>query len=90
MPTLQVKSLDADLMEAQGHKAAMTVADEMRGLLEGSKRVGTMKAAESDSLPPALSAAAQVCGSGTTVGTGSAEAEGIAMGGKQDLTDVRV
>jgi histidine ammonia-lyase len=61
MPTLQVKNLDADLMEAQGHKAAMAVADEMRGLLEGSKRVGIMKAAESDSLPPAFSAAAQVC-----------------------------
>ena len=57
----QVKSLEAELVEAQGFKAACSAADELRGLLEGSKRVGTMKGAENDALPPAFSAATQVC-----------------------------
>ncbi len=56
----QTKSLDAELMEAQGSTAATSVADEMRGLLEGSKRANTLKAAEQDSLPAAFLSAATV------------------------------
>lgn len=38
--SMQIKSLDADNMEAQGYKGAMTVADDLRSMLEGSKRAG--------------------------------------------------
>jgi histidine ammonia-lyase len=41
--TLQVKSFEADVVEAQGYKGAIGAADELRGLLEGSKAVGTRK-----------------------------------------------
>lgn len=54
---MQIKAFEADVMEAQGYKAAITAADELRGLLEGSKRAGTAKAAD---LPTAFSAAPQV------------------------------
>ena len=33
-------------MEAQGYKSAVGVADELRTLLEGSKRAGTLKGGE--------------------------------------------
>lgn len=59
---LQVKALDADNMEAQGYKAAASAADELRGMLEGSKRAGTLKAAENDALPSAFSTVAQRLG----------------------------
>jgi hypothetical protein len=36
---LQIKCLDADMMEAQGPQSAQSAADELRSLLEGSKRV---------------------------------------------------
>ncbi|GAX78397.1 hypothetical protein CEUSTIGMA_g5839.t1 [Chlamydomonas eustigma] len=38
-----IKAFDATLVEAQGFKSAVAVADELRTLLEGSKRVGTLK-----------------------------------------------
>jgi hypothetical protein len=57
---LQVKQLDADLVEAQGSHAASSAADELRGLLEGSKRTGTMKGSESEALPAAFNTVAQV------------------------------
>uniref|UniRef100_A0A7S3QSI3 Histidine--tRNA ligase, cytoplasmic n=1 Tax=Dunaliella tertiolecta TaxID=3047 RepID=A0A7S3QSI3_DUNTE len=60
---MQTKVLDADLMEAQGYKGAAAVADELRSLLEGSKRVGLMKAGESESLGDAFNAVAQRLGS---------------------------
>jgi hypothetical protein len=59
---LQIKSLDADNMEAQGYKAASAAADELRGMLEGSKRAGTLKSAENDALPAAFGTAAQRLG----------------------------
>ncbi|GLI60938.1 hypothetical protein VaNZ11_003175, partial [Volvox africanus] len=40
---VQTKSFEADVVEAQGYKSAVVVADELLGLLEGSKRVGTLK-----------------------------------------------
>lgn len=39
----QVKSFDADVVEAQGYKGAIAAADELKGLLEGSKAVGSRK-----------------------------------------------
>jgi hypothetical protein len=47
-------------MEAQGYKGAAAVADELRGMLEGSKRVGVMKAGESEGLGDAFNSVAQV------------------------------
>jgi len=72
----QVKMLDADVMEAQGYKAAAGVADELRSLLEGSKRVGSLKAGESEALGDAFNAAAQVC-TGWECGTGQPIPEGF-------------
>ncbi|GLC65359.1 hypothetical protein PLESTF_000284700 [Pleodorina starrii] len=40
---VQTKSFEADVVEAQGYKSAVVVADELMGLLEGSKRVDTLK-----------------------------------------------
>ncbi|GFR48350.1 hypothetical protein Agub_g10237, partial [Astrephomene gubernaculifera] len=40
---VQTKSFEADVVEAQGYKGAVAAADELRGLLEGSKRVDTLK-----------------------------------------------
>lgn len=58
---LQVKFYDADYVEAQGYKSAIAVADEIRTLLEGSKKAGTCKGWEDI---PAFSAVPQVwrCG----------------------------
>lgn len=39
----QVKSFEADVVEAQGYKGAIAAADELKGLLEGSKAVGSRK-----------------------------------------------
>jgi histidine ammonia-lyase len=39
----QVKSYEADVVEAQGYKGAIAAADELKGLLEGSKAVGSRK-----------------------------------------------
>jgi hypothetical protein len=39
----QTKSFDAEVVEAQGYKSAVLVADELMGLLDGSKRVDTLK-----------------------------------------------
>lgn len=39
------KPFDADIVEAGGHKAAAAAADQLRGLLDGSKCVGTRKGA---------------------------------------------
>lgn len=49
-PLPQVKPYDAELIEAQGVKTAIAVADELRTLLEGSKRVGTLKGAKEEEL----------------------------------------
>ncbi len=49
-------------MEAQGFASASAAADELRGLLEGSKRVGTLKAAESETLPAAFGSSLPVVG----------------------------
>ncbi|GAX85666.1 hypothetical protein CEUSTIGMA_g13081.t1 [Chlamydomonas eustigma] len=38
-----INAFDATLVERQGFKSAVAVADELRTLLEGSKRVGTLK-----------------------------------------------
>lgn len=40
-----VKAFDADVLEAGGHKAAVAAADQLRGLLDGSRSVGTRKGA---------------------------------------------
>jgi len=39
----QVKSFEADIVEAQGYKGAIAAADELKGLLEGSKAAGSRK-----------------------------------------------
>lgn len=44
------KPFDADVMEAGGYKAAAAAADQLRGLLEGSKSVGTRKGATQQQL----------------------------------------
>ncbi len=76
---IQVKVLDADVMEAQGYKGAAAVADELRSLLEGSKRVGVMKAAESEGLGDAFNAMAQVCGWLCTIDCRAAPSPAIAV-----------
>ena len=40
---LQVSHLDADAQELVGNKASAAAADELRGLLEGSKAVNSRK-----------------------------------------------
>lgn len=60
-----MKSFDADVVEALGYKGAIAAADELRGLLEGSKKVNTRKAAPPSEaalflgLPQSLGAAAE-------------------------------
>jgi hypothetical protein len=44
------KPFDADVMEAGGHKAAAAAADQLRGLLDGSKCTGTRKGATQQQL----------------------------------------
>ena len=51
--------MDADAVEAQPHKGALEAAEEMRGLLDGSRQVGARKGGGAGSLP-AVNAAAQV------------------------------
>ncbi|KAG2483026.1 hypothetical protein HYH03_018057, partial [Edaphochlamys debaryana] len=48
------KSFEADVVEAQGYKAAIGAADELLGLLEGSKRVDSLKerGAEPEAMAP--------------------------------------
>lgn len=58
---LQVKCYDADYVEAQGYKSAIAVADEIRTLLEGSKKAGTCKGWDDIA---AFSAVPQVWGCG--------------------------
>jgi hypothetical protein len=57
---LQVKAFEADVVEAQGYKGAIEAADELRGLLEGSKAVGTRKGL-SNQQQAAYSSLPQVC-----------------------------
>ena len=57
---MQTKLLEPEVMEAQGYKAAAGVADELRSTLEGSRRVGTLKPADSDALGDAFNTVAQV------------------------------
>lgn len=38
-----MKSFEADIVEAQGYKGAIAAADELKGLLEGSKAAGSRK-----------------------------------------------
>jgi histidine ammonia-lyase len=65
---LQVKSFEADVVEAQGYKGAIAAADELKGLLEGSKVVGTRKGlspeqqAAYSSLPQVLGAVSDALG----------------------------
>lgn len=39
LPSAQVKALDTEAVEACPHKGAVEAADEIRGLLEGSRQV---------------------------------------------------
>jgi hypothetical protein len=61
----QVKSFEADIVEAQGYKGAIAAADELKGLLEGSKAVGSRKGLSTEqqaaysSLPQVRTAAQQ-------------------------------
>jgi hypothetical protein len=63
-----VKSFEADVVEAQGYKGAIAAADELKGLLEGSKVVGTRKGlspeqqAAYSSLPQVLGAVSDALG----------------------------
>ena len=57
----QAKAFDTDLLEAQNFKSAISVADELRTLLEGSKRVGTVKGLGCEEML-SFSLAAQVIG----------------------------
>ena len=61
------KSFDTDVVEAQGFKSAVGVADELQSLLEGSKRVNTLKGSEElvdiVSLPQRLGATADALAS---------------------------
>lgn len=55
------------MMEAQGHKSATALADELLGLLEGSKRVDTLKGGDPVALAP-FTAAPQVGSRGDILG----------------------
>ena len=57
----QSKPYDTDLLEALNYKSAISVADELRTLLEGSKRVGTVKGSGCEEMP-AFTSAPQVIG----------------------------
>jgi histidine ammonia-lyase len=48
----QVKAFEADIVEALGYKGAIAAADELKGLLDGSKAAGSRKglAAEQQAL----------------------------------------
>jgi hypothetical protein len=49
---LQVKAFEADVVECLGYKGAISAADELKGLLDGSKAAGSRKglAAEQQAL----------------------------------------
>jgi histidine ammonia-lyase len=40
---MQVKAFEADVVEALGYKGAIAAADELKGLLDGSKVAGSRK-----------------------------------------------
>lgn len=62
VPGPQIKALDADAVEAQPHKGAIEAAEEIRGLLDGSRQVNGKKAGAGS--VAALNAAPQVRGAG--------------------------
>ena len=70
LPALQVKALDADAVEAQPHKGALEAAEEIRGLLDGSRQVNGKKAGAGSGA--ALNSAPQVGRGMTRAGAGGA------------------
>lgn len=79
LPAAQIKALDAEAVEAQPHKGAVEAADEIRGLLDGSRQVNGKKAGAGS--VAALNAAPQVCG--------REMGQGAALGSAMDLAWAR-
>eukprot|EP00195_Chlamydomonas_chlamydogama_P004360 CAMPEP_0202919514 /NCGR_PEP_ID=MMETSP1392-20130828/76048_1 /ASSEMBLY_ACC=CAM_ASM_000868 /TAXON_ID=225041 /ORGANISM="Chlamydomonas chlamydogama, Strain SAG 11-48b" /LENGTH=441 /DNA_ID=CAMNT_0049612907 /DNA_START=108 /DNA_END=1430 /DNA_ORIENTATION=+ len=80
---LPIKAFDADLLEARGFKAAVSVADELRSLMEGSKRVGTTKGADNTaafaSVPQRVGAAAEAAAAAYTAVRSELQSEALAV-----------
>ncbi|KXZ42548.1 hypothetical protein GPECTOR_136g631 [Gonium pectorale] len=53
---VQTKAFDSEVVEAQGYKGAVAVADELNGLLDGSKRVNTRKGGDAAEMAPFVAA----------------------------------
>jgi histidine ammonia-lyase len=51
-PTLQVKSFEADVVEAQPYQSSIAAASELRAMLDGSKTVGTRKGVSAQDAAP--------------------------------------